>query len=233
MNGNFAFATVFVLLAVLLSVVGIFQPQLAVFMFWPVTCCLLLSAGYGGWVPNVFGKQENGSVRWSSTLVLLPYLAIYRALWHILRSLDSKPVGNRISSGLWVGRRPLADEIPANISLLVDLTSEFATPQYEGFAGKIIRLPILDGAGASPESLTQLVKNIRTHDGEVLIHCAEGHGRSVMVAVAVLLDRKTVRTIPDGVALVRQQRPKARLRPPQKASLQILGGHLSTENSER
>ena len=57
--------------------------------------------------------------------MLLPYLALTWFAWHLRRLVSRQPCCHEVAPGLWLGRRPLAREVPAGVVLLVDLTAEF------------------------------------------------------------------------------------------------------------
>ena len=48
-------------------------------------------------------------------------------------------------------------------------------------------------------------------EGRAFVHCAQGHGRTGLFALALLLRRGSVQTIEDGVGLLRRLRPAVRL----------------------
>jgi protein-tyrosine phosphatase len=101
-----------------------------------------------------------------------------------------------ITEDLALSRQPGPEDWPSlkeqGIRSVVDLRHE-----SEGNSGKAeelemayLRLPIVEGCGASPEDLESVAAWIdeRTRsDGPVLVHCREGRGRSAMVALASLV----------------------------------------------
>ncbi|MHC5020159.1 MAG: dual specificity protein phosphatase family protein [Planctomycetota bacterium] len=53
----------------------------------------------------------------------------------------------------------------------------------------------------------------------VLVHCAQGHGRSATVCAAVLVQMGDVDGVDAAVALLKQKRPGVHLRPPHRTRL--------------
>ena len=76
--------------------------------------------------------------------------------------------------------------------------------------------PILDGSPSTPEALEQVARAIMDLPGDVYIHCAEGHGRTALVATSLLLARGDVRSADEAVALVLERRPLARMNASQR-----------------
>src|SRR5205809_1011561 len=105
-------------------------------------------------------------------------------VWHLMRLISREPARNMVTQQLVVGRRLLAYEREDEFDNFVDLTAEFpepfpirSSPSYRSF-------PILDGSAPSPEALRVAVTSLRP--GRTFIHCAQGHGRTGLFALAVL-----------------------------------------------
>jgi protein-tyrosine phosphatase len=154
---------------------------------------------------RLFGKRSDGTIplwRWG---LFLPYLAYYGAVWHLLRLLSREPACSPITKTLAVGRRLRASELEQSFDNYVDLTAEVVepaairrTPAYRCF-------PILDGAAPTPEALRQSVTSLRP--GRTFVHCAQGHGRSGLYALAILLSSGVARTVVEGLQMLRAARP--------------------------
>src|SRR5436190_940901 len=52
---------------------------------------------------------------------------------------------------------------------------------------------------------------VAAHPGPMVVHCAQGHGRSAMVMAALLVRRSLAATPEEAVRRVKQARPGARL----------------------
>ena len=66
-------------------------------------------------------------------------------------------------------------------------------------------LPILDGACPDATMLRQFIRDLRS--GATFVHCALGHGRTGLFALAYLAERGRIRTVAEGLALLQRARP--------------------------
>jgi len=95
-------------------------------LVWPGLSFVVVAAAYLGLGPCVFGKRPDETMGWYAVALLLPYLLLTWLTWHVARLISSEECCNNVVPGLYVGRRPLANEVPDDVTLVVDLTSEFA-----------------------------------------------------------------------------------------------------------
>ena len=154
---------------------------------------------------RIFGKDGSGCVpRWSRVL-FFPYFVLSSSIWHAARMFGREQAYNLVREDLVVGRRLLSREVPDDFANYVDLTAELEDPAaIRGLPG-YLAFPILDASAPDPESLKAAVRSLRP--GATFIHCAQGHGRTGLFAVALLLASGEVRTIAEGSALVQSARP--------------------------
>ena len=101
----------------------------------------------------------------------------------------------------------------------VDLTAEFAEPAAIRKSPAYRSFPILDGAAPSPEALRAAVAGLRP--GRTFVHCAQGHGRTGLFALAVLLSSGVARSVEDGLRLLRTARPGIRLSRDQRRCIEV------------
>jgi hypothetical protein len=173
-------------------------------------CSLLAVAlAYGVGRSDFFGKV-GGRLRWSK-IVLLPYLAVQTAIWHLLRSTSREPPFCAVAEGIIIGRRLLSHEYPPNLSSLVDFTCEFSEPLPLNGSAFYVNVPILDGGCVSPAALDAAVIRILSLPRPIYLHCAQGHGRTAMIAACLLIELGLASTVTRASALVRAARPRARL----------------------
>ncbi len=175
--------------------------------------------GYAGVGPRIFGKGSDGRMRPLNVLILAPYLLLLWSVWHLSRALRRESPFNELVEGLIIGRRLLPGEYPDGIESVVDLTAEF--PESSRIRqGRIYRaFPILDGSHSTPAALEQIARAIMDLPGDVYIHCAEGHGRTALVATSLLLARGDVRSAAEAAALVLERRPLARMNASQRKTV--------------
>lgn len=178
----------------------------------------LLAVGVAYWtrLHGVFGKRRDGAMGTLNVIAFLPFLLLSWTTWHLLRLLSREPAVSRVAPDLFLARRLLPGEIPGEVNLVIDLTAEFperrsalATRTYTAF-------PILDAGVPSPEAVRGLL-NALPSSATALIHCAQGHGRTAMIAACLLLGRGHAATVDDAVARVLSARPRARMNRHQRA----------------
>jgi hypothetical protein len=154
---------------------------------------------------RIFGKRPDGSLPWWSWTAFLPLLLYTIAGWHLLRLLTREPAQNAVSKDLIVGRRLLPAELDGEFANYVDLTSEFPEPPAIRRGSGYLCFPILDGSAPDPRALRETIQRLRP--GKTFIHCAQGHGRTGLFSLALLLHSGQARTINEGLEKLKAVRP--------------------------
>lgn len=173
---------------------------------WPATAFFVVGVGYLRFGARVFGKRDDGTIPLSTRLLLLPYLLVAWGIWSLIR-LGPERCWDRVAPGVYLGRRPYPRELPQDVTLVVDLTSEFARSIPKSSPLEYLCLPILDASMPSVSELHALVGRVAAHAGPVYIHCAQGHGRSAVVAGALLVSRGIARDALEAESLMKSIRP--------------------------
>lgn len=187
-------------------------------LLWLGLDMLLLSAAYVRQDTGIFGKRPDGTLAACRVLIFLPYLLFTWAVWRLCRLLP-EPAVQRINERLSIGRRILPGELPAGIDVILDLTSEFTEPAAVRKEARYINLPTLDATAPTPAALAATICSLQPHE-HVFIHCAQGHGRTAMAAIALLLHRGETSDIADGLRLLKAIRPGVSLSPGQYRCLE-------------
>jgi protein-tyrosine phosphatase len=187
-------------------------------LLWPAMNLLVLGIAYLRRDSLVFGKRSDGTLDPVRVIVLLPYLLFTWAVWHGCRLLP-EPAAQRINERLTVGRRLVGNERPAGITTILDMTSEFAEPASVRKGVRYVNLPTLDACAPPCDALVAAIRDLRP-DEHVFIHCAQGHGRTGLAALALLLRRGEVDDIGAGLSLLRSIRPGIGLSADQRACLE-------------
>lgn len=168
-------------------------------------------------LPRIMGKRSDGTIAfwgWGLFLPLLMYTAI---VWRVLRRLSREPATNVISDDLVVGRRLLPAEASGEFDNYVDLTAEFAEPAAFRHLPGYVSFPILDGGTPAPQELREAIGRLKR--GRTFVHCAQGHGRTGVFALALLLFRGEAETLEEGLRLLQAIRPGIRLNRDQRRFL--------------
>jgi rhodanese-related sulfurtransferase len=185
-------------------------------LIWMGMAFLLVGANYAFPRQIKVLHKQHGQLGFARTLILLPYIFMLRGTWHILRKTSSEAPFVQMIEGIFIGRRLLEKEYP-RVATLVDLTSEF--DEHVPIGAKLMAFPILDGAPADPSALRHMAREIAASERPIYIHCAQGHGRTSMVAAAVLIEIGAARDVAMALARIREVRPGAKPNAAQRNAL--------------
>ncbi len=197
------------IMSLALFAVSALYPSARWLLIWAGVSFGSVALGYAGVGPRVFGKTASGRIPLALKILNLPYLAYTWFVWHLVRLLSREAAFNAIDDNLVIGRRLLASEAPEGFDHYVDLTAEFEEPAPIRIRPGYRCLPILDASVPRVEELRGAVES--SARGRTFVHCAQGHGRTGLFALALLLRRGSVQTIEEGVGLLRSLRPAVRL----------------------
>lgn len=187
---------------------------------------VVLAVAYGRGFHRVFGKRPNGALPLWSRFVFFPLLIYSSAVWRLLRLLTREPPVHSVTEHLLVGRRLVPSEVPGEFDNYVDLTAEFSEPSAIRCSPAYVSFPILDGAAPSPEALREAVRCLRP--GRTFIHCAQGHGRTGLFALAVLLSSGVAHSVADGLRVLQAARPGIRLNRAQRRCAEMFAQHMAS-----
>lgn len=179
-------------------------------LLWPAASLCAVAIAYLGFGVSVFGKRADGTIHVISSIILLPYLAYVWATWHLLRLIVLEEAFHEISKNLTIGRRLLPSEFPGEVEAVVDLTCELCEPSHVRTSYAYYAFPMLDGVVPSAEALAGLSRQLDEIKGHIYIHCAQGHGRTGLVAAALLLQQDSAKDVAAAVALIVEKRPAIR-----------------------
>jgi hypothetical protein len=203
---------------------------------WAVAWGTAVAEGYGAlclWtLAAVYGANARGcSLDWAFGgsrrrngpvigWLLWPYRRLALATLALWRRFDSMELAHAVGPRLFVGRRPRGADAARlkelGIDSILNLCAEF--PGYSGSFDAVgtletVDLPILDGTAPSARQFHEAVAWITARHGTggtVLVHCAQGRGRSVTVAAAALCRLGLAVDPEDALSRIRAVRPRAR-----------------------
>jgi protein-tyrosine phosphatase len=206
----------FLVIAVVLAYVA--ATTHAWILVWPAAVLAAAWFVYLLSAPGAFMKQPDGTLPWYAWVVWGP-IFVWQWLGHeFVRAFSKEPVANEVAPGVWVGRRPRANELRPDIKIVVDLCSEFPAARGVTDGRSYVSIPTLDARSPTPEQIADAADRVIATDGPALIHCAFGHGRSATVAAAVLVRRGDA-TLDTVEAMMKASRPKIGLNGNQRAAL--------------
>lgn len=213
-------------LGVLLIGLGLFEKGWLLIGVWLGADFLVLGIAHGKGLHGIFGKRADGSLPVWSWMLYFPLLVYTYVVWHLIRIFSKEPAYNEVSPELVVGRRLLKPDLNQTFENYVDLTSEFSEPALIRTSPAYRNFSILDGAAPTPEQLDAAVSSLR--QGRTYVHCAQGHGRTGLFALAILLKSKRAKCIEDGLHSLQSVRPGIRLNQDQIKCVQIFSEKLTT-----
>jgi len=198
-------------------------------LLWASVSFLLAGLAYLGLGARVFGKRPDGTMAVWSVILLLPYLACVWAAWLARRLTWRSEPYQELAAGIIIGRRLFPSEYPEAVDGVLDLTCEF--PEFK--AVRRVRhyrcFPILDGHVPKSSDLVALIGRLNDVRGTLYVHCAEGYGRTGLVAAAILLARGWATEPDEAIRMVQARRPGVRLKKRQREMLAEVAGTLTPE----
>ncbi|MHC4876997.1 MAG: phosphatase domain-containing protein [Planctomycetota bacterium] len=201
----------FSLVAATLSYYAVRDGSWAFLLLWPALSSALVAVAYFVRLPAIFGKRRDGSMRPVNVALLLPYLLYLWGIWHIIRLISRESAVDFLEPDVFVGRRLLPHELAIHPKVIVDLTCEFPEPSAIRAAVKYISFPVLDASTPDTEAILNFAQTLSSQEHPIFIHCAQGHGRTALIASALLLARGLAKDTEDALSQVQAVRPLAQL----------------------
>lgn len=190
--------------ALLAAVFGVTALAGQVILIWVAVAFTVVAVAYGLRRPRLLMKRDDGSQPVIAWIVLWPYFLLARLSFLLYRVLNrDKAAVAEVLPGVWFARRLTTREMresDVTWSAVLDLTAEL--PRVASNGAVYRALPMLDGVVPSETQIRDAVEWIdeQAQRGNVLVHCALGHGRTGSVVVAWLLLRGHVPDVKAGVA---------------------------------
>ena len=154
----------------------------------------------------VCGKRPSGEISLVIASINFPWLLFTWIVWLFIAVLSREPRVNFINgTNIAISQYPLFGVDIANFERVIDLTAEF--PRFYSSSGHYLCMPNLDGVELGTiNSRTELNPNEK-----VLVHCAQGHGRSAAFVTLLLLDNSIFPTLDAAQRAIVNSRPGARV----------------------
>ncbi len=216
---------------------GLMLADLGLAYAWPGGRWLMLWAAlaHGGLAlafwrrdPSLLGKRPDGRLTLAALLFFLPYLAFLWSFFHLKRLLlRREDCWNEVAPGIYVGRRPLAGEMPADVNLVVDAMAELPESAAALAAPGYVCLPTLNRLVPEDEPFRALILRLAVEKGPLYIHCGAGKGRSATVAAALLIARGLAGDVEEATLILKRARPIVSLHPVQQELVRRLAANLS------
>ena len=176
---------------------------MAIFWVWLTINMGIMTLAYSLNYPGLLlGKTSSGKINPFCLLINLPWLLLTWLIFQIQAKCSHEEFCHQLAdTRYWLSRRPLGRDALSRFSLVIDLTAEFPLDSHVPHR---ICIPCLDG-----HSLPALPMLDLPPAGQILIHCANGHGRSALLAASLLIQDGTCPTIQEAFELIERSRPGA------------------------
>ena len=177
-------------------------------LYWLAVSCIWVAVAFFLHCPKMLmGKRQDGSVFLPFCVINLPFLVIYWMTWlirhFVFRHVPVNEIaGTNVSVSCWPGFHVPLDRY----DLVIDVTSEMPKWYKLGNA-KYICLSNLDGVPLD----RFVLPNEINRDMHILVHCAQGRGRSALIACLILIKLGYAETADEAVQLLIQSRPSISL----------------------
>ena len=170
--------------------------------------------------PAIFRKKQDGSIPFYVRWLFIPFLVgvqLYNA-W--ARKHDKVPAIQKIDDDLYLACRLFPSDVEylqgQNVKAILDVTAEFDGLDWTATSEELayLNVPVLDHQSPNEEDLLSAVNwidNQRRAKRGVVVHCALGRGRSVLVMAAYILSKNPQMSVRQAIAKIQDVRETARL----------------------
>ncbi len=204
---------------------------------WTCFSLIAVSSAYLLNYPELFRKREDGSIPFYIRWVFVPFLLGTGAYNSWARKTDKVPAIQKIDEQLYLACRLFGKDIETltehGVDAILDVTAEFDGLDWSAYQWdcQYLNIPVLDHTSPSPEQLNTAINWIAQQQKKghkVVVHCALGRGRSVLVMAAYLLAKDETLSVMDALNRIQSVRETARLNKRQLDSLKKVkqGGRL-------
>jgi diacylglycerol kinase (ATP) len=208
--------------AILCLVLVFFSTYLlvSILLTWAGLSLAAVSTAYILRAPDIFRKKQDGTIPWYIRWLFVPFLAgakLYN-LW--ARKSDQVPAIQKIEDKLFLACRlfpsDMAELHSKGIKALVDVTAEFDGLDWTAHSEDLayLNVPVLDHQSLKEQDLMHAVHwiaNQQRAGKAVVVHCALGRGRSVLVVAAYLLCQYPELTVKQALKKINDIRQTAAL----------------------
>ena len=207
---------------------------------WTAFSLIAVSSAYLLNFPSLFRKREDGSIPFYIRWVFVPFLLGSWLYNEYARRTDKVPPLQKIEPNLYLACRMSSKHVELlnenHIDAILDVTAEFDGLDWTAYQEdyRYLNVPVLDHTSPTPEQLVLAINWLNQQISEsknVVVHCALGRGRSVLVVAAYLLAKNPELSVDEALNQINKIRQTARLNKRQLASLQEVrdGGLLSLQ----
>ncbi len=200
------YGSIFAVLSIA-SFVGAARGGVWLALTWPGVAFAVVVYAYLTRQPRVLGKRADGSFAWWRRLFFLPFIVFSEGAWHLFAAVTREDAYNAVAPGVWVGRWPEGGHLPEGVDVVVDVTAELPAHRRVIREKRYVCLPAMDATVPEESAFRALVAELADARGGIFVHCAFGHGRSAMLAGALLVARGLAPDAAAAEGAMRRARP--------------------------
>ncbi|MBU2878827.1 diacylglycerol kinase family protein [Aliiglaciecola lipolytica] len=202
-----------------------------VLFIWIGLSLILVTFAYSVQSPKIFRKKIDGSIPFYVKWVFVPFFVGVQLFNAWARKNDSVPPIQKIRDKLFLACRLFPSDMPElnhlEVKAVLDVTAEFDGLDVSAHGENMdyLNVPVLDHQTPSKDDLMQAISWIDNHiktGKAVVVHCALGRGRSVLVMAAYLLSKSPELSVEEAIKEINQTRSTARLNKHQLKKLKDL-----------
>ncbi|GGD65661.1 diacylglycerol kinase family protein [Lacimicrobium alkaliphilum] len=216
------FAWYYMIAALLLITAAVVTPSIyfKVPLAWGSLSVFTVSIAYFFDIAAIFRKREDGRIPTYIRWIFVPFLLgaqVYNA-W--ARKRDKVPAIQQIEEKLYLACRLFPSDVEylkkQQIGAVLDVTAEFDGLDWSLLGEEIryLNIPVLDHRSPTLARLQQAlnwIDNQQRNGRKVLVHCALGRGRSVLVVAAHLLSQNKTGSVKEVLKQIKSIRQTANL----------------------
>jgi diacylglycerol kinase (ATP) len=209
---------------------------------WTSFSLAAVSSAYIFNYPSLFRKRDDGSIPFYIRWIFVPFLFGSWLYNEYARRTDKVPPLQKVKDNLFLACRMSGQHVGLlnenDIAAILDVTAEFDGLDYTALREdyQYLNIPVLDHTSPTSEQLIHAINWIDQQIAagrNVVVHCALGRGRSVLVVAAYLLAKDSSLTVDQAMQNINQIRETARLNKKQLSALEKVkeGGLLSLQQN--
>ncbi|MFC3096126.1 hypothetical protein DRW07_05545 [Alteromonas sediminis] len=197
-------------------------------LIWIAASLFTVSYAYVANKPSIFRKKGNGAIPAYIRWLFWPFLVGASIYNFFARRLDKVPPVQQINEHVFLACRLFPSDIQElrdkGVTGILDVTAEFDGLDWSSEDNELryLNIPVLDHTSPNSKDLKRAITWLHNQildNGKVVIHCALGRGRSVLVTAAYLLSQDETLTLPDAMKSISTIRETARLNTAQYRAL--------------
>jgi diacylglycerol kinase (ATP) len=215
---------------------------LQILLGWTSFSLAAVSSAYIFNYPSLFRKRDDGSIPFYTRWIFVPFLFGTWLYNEYARRTDKVPPLQKVKENLFLACRMSGQHVDLlnenDIAAILDVTAEFDGLDYTALREdyQYLNIPVLDHTSPTSEQLIHAINWIDQQIAagrNVVVHCALGRGRSVLVVAAYLLAKDSSLTVDKAMQSINQIRETARLNKKQLSALESVkeGGLLSLQQN--